>query len=387
MSAEHAYGYNYQETIFVLWRCIMSRYSVVARGTCEKADMQALNVNEKCIYYTALTLRRQNITGLIYITVRELAKITGVDENQAEEALFGENLREKIEYFTESGILWLKDFIIQQFAGKISPKQKKGILNRLMEYPDYIIRKFLEFNRKKLNLRQEELDEYDFAGVIPDEICVSGRENISLKEVEEREFQGDKYKLAGDWGSEIISDEDIYFTHSNTLSDTRNREPEQEPGTVNRKKEPEPDPQQEHTLPPCFEKTFDTFEDSTAAVLLNNSVSGKDAPQPDEPSPTTEMSQKQIHNMLVDMGINRKKASQLVKRFDGNRIFRQVVWHPLRGMKSVGALVRSIEDDWEKPYGREEGEQRREASQCARKNPGCISGIEKPCRFCPNKAT
>ncbi len=209
----------------------MSRYSVVVRGTCEKADMQALNVNEKCIYYTALTLRRQNITGLIYITVRELAKITGVDEDQAEKALSGENLKEKIEYFTESGILWLKDFIVQQFTGKLSQKQKKGILNRLMEYPDYIVRKFLEFNRKKLNLRREELDEFDFAGVIPDEICSGEKENIYLKEEEKGDFQGDKYKLNPQGDNEDINNGDIYFTHSNTLSDTRNREP----GTGNSK--------------------------------------------------------------------------------------------------------------------------------------------------------
>lgn len=382
----------------------MSRYSIITRGMGEQADMQAMSVTEKCIYLMAMTLRRQNITGLIYITVKDLAKIVGVEMTQVKEALAGDRLKNRIEFFPDNGVLWIKDFVRQQFLGKLSPRQKKGILNRLMEYPDHIICKFLTFNRKMLNLNREELSLFNLNKNGDD--CEEHEEsadmlidNEHIKYVNDKnDSDGNKYISVNN--TDTVSD-DIYFIHGYTLSQTSKPEPKQEPD-----KEPqqdqEPDPHPEDI--PCVSDPVkvDDIPDKSAMVFSDLSVSGKTAPKADSPckketSPTvsikkednpelsTDMVPGQLQNILVEMGINRNKSGQLVNKFDKNRIFRQIVWFPLRRMKSVGSLVSSIEEDWKKPYDEDEGAKRREASACARRNPGCISGRESACRFCPNK--
>lgn len=62
------------------------------------------------------------------------------------------------------------------------------------------------------------------------------------------------------------------------------------------------------------------------------------------------MNESELLSSLVEAGLSHRKAIEIVRRFDAERITRQIHWLPYRNAKvPASLLVSAIEQDYEPP--------------------------------------
>jgi hypothetical protein len=62
------------------------------------------------------------------------------------------------------------------------------------------------------------------------------------------------------------------------------------------------------------------------------------------------MTETELLDQLVEAGLSHHKAAEIVRRFDQDRIYRQLHWLPYRNAKvPASLLVAAIEQDYEPP--------------------------------------